>query len=225
MSPPLARLRGAARTYGSGHTEIVALRKSDCEVPRDARIALSGPSGSGKSTLLHLIAGLDEPTAGEIDWPAIGSRNDLRPGRVAFVFQGPSLLPALNVLENVALPLILSGVPNEEARRRAAEALEKLGLAELGERLPEEISAGQSQRAAVARALAGHPALILADEPTGQLDRESAALVVDVLLAATEHAGAGLVVATHDPDVANRLPERWELSGGELKRARVEGTS
>jgi ABC-type lipoprotein export system ATPase subunit len=225
VSPPLARLRGAARTYGSGRTAIVALHQSDCEVPRGARIALSGPSGSGKSTLLHLIAGLDEPTVGEVDWPAIGSQDELRPRSVAVIFQGLSLLPALSVLENVALPLVLSGVEDEDARRRAADALEKLDLAELGERLPEEISAGQAQRAAVARALAGDPILIIADEPTGQLDHVNGAMVVDVLLAAAEHAGAALVVATHDPDVAKRLPERWQLRDGELIGAQVEEAS
>src|SRR4051794_10610385 len=187
-----------------------------------ARVALVGPSGSGKSTLLHLLAGLDEPTRGEVSWPALGSRADLRPGPVAVIFQGPSLLPPLTVLENVALPIVLDGVPDQQARRRAHGALARLELAELADKLPEEISGGQAQRVAVARALAGRAQLLLADEPTGQLDRAAGAAVVDVLLAAAGHAGAALVVATHDPRVADRLAERWEMHSGRLTAASTE---
>src|SRR5438270_697050 len=109
MSAPLARCSRAARTYGRGPAATVALQPVDCEIGPGARLALVGPSGSGKSTLLHLLAGLDRPTQGTVEWPAIGDRQDLRPGPVAVVFQGPALLPALTVLENVALPLILAG--------------------------------------------------------------------------------------------------------------------
>jgi putative ABC transport system ATP-binding protein/lipoprotein-releasing system ATP-binding protein len=213
---PLARCRGAARTYGRGASATVALRPVDCEVAPRARIAIVGESGSGKSTLLHLLAGLDEPTGGEVSWPAIGARGDLRPGRVAVVFQGPALMPALSVLENVALPLVLGGEHAEDAEREAARALERLGLAELAAKLPEEISGGQSQRAAVARALAGRPRMILADEPTGQLDSVAARAVVDVLLAAADHAGAALLVCTHDRAVAERFPERWDIHSGSV---------
>jgi putative ABC transport system ATP-binding protein/lipoprotein-releasing system ATP-binding protein len=213
---PLVRCEGAARTYGSGATAAVALQPTDCIVPPHARVALVGASGSGKSTLLHLMAGLDEPTLGTVSWPAIGDRDALRPGPVAMIFQGPSLLPPLTVEENVALPLVLDGATDEDARRTAGEALELLGLASLAQKLPEEISGGQAQRVAVARAVAGDPRLILADEPTGQLDRASGAAVVDVLLAAAEHAGAGLVVATHDLSVADRLPNRWSMHDGRL---------
>jgi ABC-type lipoprotein export system ATPase subunit len=213
---PLVRCAGAARTFGSGAAATVALQATDCEVPPGARIAITGPSGSGKSTLVHLMAGLDDPTVGSVTWPAIGERGALRPGPVAVVFQGPSLLPPLTVRENVALPLVLGGTPDVEARSRAAAALERLDLLELSDKLPEEISGGQAQRAAVARALVGAPALILADEPTGQLDRLNGAAVIDVLLAAAEHSGAALVIATHDPLVAERLPERWEMHSGRL---------
>ena len=213
---PLVRCEGAARTYGSGASATVGLQPTSCEVGAGARVALVGPSGSGKSTLLHLMAGLDTPTAGSVDWPAIGSVEELRPGRVAVVFQGPSLLAPLTVLENVALPLVLGGLENATATTRARAALAELGLEVLAEKLPEEISGGQSQRVAVARALAGEPHLILADEPTGQLDHESGAAVVDVLLAAAAHSGAGLIVSTHDPAVAEHFPVRWMMSGGEL---------
>ena len=208
---------GVGRTYGAGHAATVALQPTECTVGEGARIAIMGPSGSGKSTLLHLMADLDDPTVGTVTWPAIGGRGALRPGPVAVVFQGPSLLPPLTVLENVALPLVLDGEPDAHARTVAHGALERLDLDELADKLPEEISGGQAQRVAVARALAGRPQLILADEPTGQLDRASATAVVDVLLAAAEHAGAALVVATHDPAVAERLPERWEIHSGRLK--------
>jgi ABC-type lipoprotein export system ATPase subunit len=215
-SDPLVRCRGAARTYGRGTTATVALQPSDCEVLPGQRVALVGPSGSGKSTLLHLMGGLDAPTVGSVDWPAIGGRDDLRPGPLAMVFQGPSLLPPLTVLENVGLPLILAGERDADARVKARAALDSLGLGDLADKLPEEISGGQSQRVAVARALAGEPRLILADEPTGQLDRTAGAQVVDVLLAASEHAGAALVVATHDPAVADRMGERWEIHSGRM---------
>jgi putative ABC transport system ATP-binding protein/lipoprotein-releasing system ATP-binding protein len=213
---PLVRCRGAARTYGRGATATVALQPTDCNVMTGARIALVGPSGSGKSTLLHLMAGLDEPTLGSVEWPAIGAPASLRPGPVAVIFQGPSLLPPLTVEENVALPLTLAGDRDHDAHVAARAALELVGLIGIADKLPEEISGGQAQRAAVARALAGRPRLILADEPTGQLDRASGAAVVEVLLAAADRADAAVVVATHDPTVAARFPETWQMDGGRL---------
>jgi putative ABC transport system ATP-binding protein/lipoprotein-releasing system ATP-binding protein len=217
----LVSCEGVGRTYGTGRAATVALQPTDCSVTAGARIAIMGPSGSGKSTLLHLMAGLDEPTVGSVSWPAIGDRGALRPGPVAVIFQGPSLLPPLTVLENVGLPLVLYGAPDDEARAAARRALGRLGLAELADKLPEEVSGGQAQRVAVARALAGRPQLILADEPTGQLDRASATAVVDVLLEAADHASAALVVATHDPVVAERLSERWEIHSGRLELEEV----
>lgn len=214
--PPLVRLRGAARSYGDGAAARVALRQTTCEVAAGARIGLMGPSGSGKSTLLHLMAGLDEPTVGSVDWPGIGSREALRPGPVAIVFQGPSLLPALSVVENVALPLIFGGQSDGEATVKADRALAQLELSELRDKLPEEISGGQAQRVAVCRALAGESRLILADEPTGQLDREIGSRVIDLLLEAAEHANAALLISTHDPAIATRLSTRWQLADGEL---------
>jgi putative ABC transport system ATP-binding protein/lipoprotein-releasing system ATP-binding protein len=216
---PLVLCAGVDRTYGHGSAATVALAPTDCAVLPGDRIALAGPSGSGKSTLLHLMAGLDTPTHGEISWPAIGEREELAPGRVAVIFQGPSLLEALTVRENVALALVLDGLRDADARVRADDALELLDLGELADKLPEEISGGQAQRVAVARALAGQPVLILADEPTGQLDRANGAVVIDVLLHAAEHAGAALVVSTHDPSVAARLPTRWQMHSGQLTGA------
>jgi putative ABC transport system ATP-binding protein/lipoprotein-releasing system ATP-binding protein len=218
------RCDGVTRTYGTGQAATVALQATDCEVNARERIALVGPSGSGKSTLLHLMAGLDDPSTGAVSWPAIGTREELRPARVAVIFQGPSLLPPLSVLENTALPLVIGGMTDTDAQRVARGALGTLGLEELADKLPEEISGGQAQRVAVARALAGQPSLILADEPTGQLDSVNAVVVVDVLLAASAHAGAALVISTHDLQVAARLPDRWEIHNGRLTNHAREAT-
>jgi putative ABC transport system ATP-binding protein/lipoprotein-releasing system ATP-binding protein len=220
---PLVACQGAGRTYGSGPTATVALQPADCIVSAGQRIAVVGPSGSGKSTLLHLMAGLDEPTVGGVDWPAIGDRDQLRPGPVAVIFQGPSLLAPLTVAENVVLPLVLDGHRDHEAHTIASAALQRLGLGDLASKLPEELSGGQAQRVAVCRAVAGSPRLILADEPTGQLDQANGATVVDALLEASAHAGAALVVSTHDPTVAGRLAERWEMRSGRLTTISREG--
>ena len=218
MSEALVECVGASRVYGTGSAATLALEPCDCAVEHGQRVALMGPSGSGKSTLLHLMAGLDRPTQGRVDWPAIGPREALRPGPVAVVFQGPSLLPPLTILENVQLPLVLNGSTLTEAAARAENSLELLGLADLRDKLPEEVSGGQAQRAAVARALAGEPTLLLADEPTGQLDHVAARQVVDALLATADATGGALVVATHDHEVAAALGERWEIHSGRLQR-------
>ena len=207
-----------ARTFGKGPAAIVAVHGVSCEVYAGQRIALTGPSGSGKTTLLHLFAGLDAPTTGTVEWPALGGISDLRPGPVAVVFQSPSLLPPLDVVENVALPLLLQGETSGLARSIAIAALERLGLDALASKLPEELSGGQAQRVAIARVLAGHPRLILADEPTGQLDHTNGALVVDALISAATELGAALIINTHDQSVADRLPIRWAMANGRLTR-------
>jgi ABC-type lipoprotein export system ATPase subunit len=180
------------------------------------RVAVAGPSGSGKSTLLHLMAGLDTPTGGQIGWPALGGLPTGRAGMVGVVFQGPSLLPALDVSENVALPLLFDGATGPAAASAATQALQRLGIDELAAKLPEELSGGQAQRVAVARVLASRPRLILADEPTGQLDHATGEQVVTVLLAAAGELDAALVVATHDPTVTARLDEQWQMRDGQL---------
>jgi ABC-type lipoprotein export system ATPase subunit len=218
-SDPLVRCRQVGRRYGRDDAATVALEGVDCEIFAADRVALIGPSGSGKSTLLHLMAGLDAPSRGEVSWPAIGDQAILRPGPIALVFQGPSLLAPLNVLENVALPLVLEGQRDSEAQAHAREALCHLDLAELAEKLPEELSGGQAQRVAIARALAGRPRLILADEPTSQLDRASGLRVTELLLAAARAAGAALVVATHDSRISDRLEQHWHVADGRLSTA------
>lgn len=217
MTEPLVRVENAGRSYHRGKTPVTALSSATCVVmPRD-RIALVGPSGSGKSTLLHLMGGLDAPTSGAVLWPALGARETLRPQKIGFVFQMPSLLPSLTVLENVELPLLLGCAGTREARSAALEALVRIGLGALAEKLPEELSGGQAQRVAVARALAGKPSLILADEPTGQLDHPTARLLFDVLLASLGGSDAALVVATHDPAVAKRMHTVWRMQHGILE--------
>jgi putative ABC transport system ATP-binding protein len=215
----VARCEAVSRTYRTGDALLHAVRGVDCVVRATARVAVSGPSGSGKSTLLHLLAGLDRPTAGAVDWPDLGRAADGRPARVSVVFQGPSLVPTLDVAENVALPLVLSGVPAAQAQPCAAAALERLELDGLAALLPEELSGGQAQRVAVARALAHRPRLLLADEPTGQLDRDTGARLLAVLLSAVDELGAALVVATHDPAVAELLREQWLMDHGSLVSA------
>jgi putative ABC transport system ATP-binding protein len=210
----LARCTDLTRTYGSGAGEVRALRGVSCTLRPGVQVALTGPSGSGKSTLLHLLAGLDTPTSGTIAWPGLNGSPEGRPGLIGMVFQGPSLLPPLDVTENIALPLLLAGFTETQAREQALAALHDIGLDELAARLPEELSGGQAQRVAVARALAVQPRVILADEPTGQLDSAHAAQVVGLLLDAATLLGAALVLSTHDLTIAERLPERWRMADG-----------
>lgn len=216
VSDVVVRAVDVARTFGSGPSAVVAVHGASCEVHLGELIALTGPSGSGKTTLLHLLAGLDDPTKGTIEWPSIGGHDHLRPGPIAIVFQTPSLLPPLDVVENVALPLLLQGIDRHTARKTAGEALRRLDLELLSAKLPEELSGGQAQRVAVARVLAGRPQLILADEPTGQLDHASGAAIIDALIAAATETGAALIVNTHDTTVAHRLDHHWSMMNGRL---------
>lgn len=212
----LAQCTNVGRTYGTGRTAVVALHGVTCHVDPADQIAVVGASGSGKTTLLHLLAGIDEPTTGVVEWPGIGNPNRLRPWPISVVFQGPSLLPPLDVCENVALPVLLLGADLETAHAAAQAALGRLGLDALARKLPDELSGGQGQRVAVARALASSPRLILADEPTGQLDRETGREVIDALVEITRDTRAALVVATHDVDIAARFGRRWEMHDGAL---------
>lgn len=221
---PLAECRDASLTFGSGSAAVVAVHGTSCAVLPGARIAIAGPSGSGKSTFLHLIGGLERPTTGSVTWPAL-SENDASSARgIGVVFQGPSLIPTLSVTENVAVPLILSGTCDHDAQQRARDCLARVRAEEFADKLPEELSGGQAQRAAVARVLAQAPALILADEPTGQLDHDTGRRVVDALLAAADEVGAALVVTSHDPRVTERLAERWTMHEGRLDTAPLQPT-
>jgi ABC-type lipoprotein export system ATPase subunit len=211
----LVATRDVARTYLRGGAKIEALRPTTCTIPARARIAIMGSSGSGKSTLLHLFAGLELPSAGEIRWPAFGERDQLRPANVAIAFQGPSLVPFLNARENVALPLFLLGKA-AHAKDAAMAELARFDLVDLAEKLPDELSGGQAQRVALARAMASRPRLLLADEPTGQLDQVTGRSAIAALLAWAEVTGSGVIVATHDPAVAQHLDETWYMEHGRL---------
>src|SRR5258708_3052689 len=212
MSEMLVRMDNIGRAYSRGKTPVVAVAFATCTVVPGDRIALVGPSGSGKSTLLHLLGGLDKLTSGSLTWPALGASETLRPSKIGLVFQMPSLLAPLTVVENVEIPLLLGQASTEKARTAALDALERIGLQSIAEKLPEELSGGQAQRVAVARALATQPKLILADEPTGQLDHPTAKHLFDVLLASLEGTETALVVATHDLAVAERMHTVWHAT-------------
>lgn len=220
MNPAeIIRSENAGHTYGSGQRAVVAVHGATCVVRAGARIALTGPSGSGKSTLLHMMAGLERVTSGEMTWPNFAGHPSGNPQSIGVIFQGPSLIPSLNAVENVALPLLLNGTRPSDASRRALVALAELELDGLAEKLPDELSGGQAQRVAIARVLATRPTVILADEPTGLLDGAAARHVVDVLIHAADELGAALVVSTHDLDIATRLATRWEMHDGRLLTA------
>lgn len=206
---------GVSRVFGTGSGAVVAVHGTSCVIETGARVAVIGSSGSGKSTLLHLIAGLEQPTVGSVTWPGLPLAPD-RAFEIGVVFQSPSLVPALTVEENIALPLILAATPDGEWRSRAAEALAAVGLDDLAGRLPEELSGGQGQRVAVARVLAQRPRLVLADEPTGQLDRAGGQHLIEVLLSTATQIGAAVVVSTHDRAVADRLETHWYMDEGRL---------
>jgi lipoprotein-releasing system ATP-binding protein len=215
MTDVVVETRRLTRSFKRGGKIVEALAPATCRIRTGDEIALMGPSGSGKSTFLHLMAGLDHPSAGEIRWPMLGESATLRPGQIAIVFQSPSLMPPLNVLENVELPLLL-GRAVGDTRATAMEALDRVGLADLAEKLPEQLSGGQGQRVAVARAMAVRPQLLLADEPTGQLDQATGKALLDCLLEWLAGSPTALVVATHDPVVAERLKGIWRMDHGHL---------
>jgi ABC-type lipoprotein export system ATPase subunit len=224
MPNALVEAVAVGRSYRIGNDSFLGLAPATCRVLPGDRIALVGPSGSGKSTLLNLMAGLDRPSSGRIAWPLLGAIGDLRPTKVACVFQMPSLLPALTVVENVELPLLL-GRSAGDCRRAALTALDLLGLGELSKKLPEELSGGQAQRVAVARAIAGEPRLLLADEPTSQLDQASADQLLDAMLAQFAGKATAIVIATHDIGVAARMDRLWRMHHGLLELSAADAVA
>jgi putative ABC transport system ATP-binding protein len=205
---PVISLIEAGRTYDLGRVQVPALVNASFAVERGEFVAILGPSGSGKSTLLNIIGCLDRPTSGQylLEGTSVTELDDdalarLRSRTIGFVFQSYNLLPRTSALENVAAPLLYQGVGRRERHARAAAALERLGLGDRLDHEPTELSGGQQQRVALARALVTDPAVILADEPTGNLDSASGGEVIE-LLRELHHAGRTLVLVTHDPDVA-----------------------
>jgi ABC-type lipoprotein export system ATPase subunit len=216
MPDVLVQGKDVARCFSQGGSDILALRPASFAIRSADRIALLGRSGSGKSTLVHLIAGLDAPTGGALSWPALARDSALRPTYIGIVFQAPSLIPTLSVIENVEVPLRIGGRISSP-RTLAMAALEALGLASLADKVPGELSGGQAQRVALARTIALKPRLILADEPTGQLDQSIARQTVNTLLDSLEGNDTAVVVATHDPSVAERMKTTWLMDHGELR--------
>jgi putative ABC transport system ATP-binding protein len=224
---PLVELRGVTKAYREGDAERVVLRGVDAAIRRGELCVLIGRSGSGKSTLLNLIGGIDVPTAGEIvvdGLPLAGTsesaRTLFRRHHVGFVFQFFNLIPTLTVEENLRLPLELNGRPREAARARAGALLAEVGLADRGATFPERLSGGEQQRVAVARALVHEPLLVLADEPTGNLDLDTGRQVLELLDRLTRRAGRTMVMATHSPEVVGLADRIFRLQDGRLVEVR-----
>lgn len=225
MNEALVQIKAVGKTYPATDGESSrVLSGITCGIEPEARIALIGPSGSGKSTLLHIIGGFIPPTDGEVSWPALGAQQGLLPEKVQAVFQAPSLFPALNVRENIALPLLLAGRSAAPGFTPGA-LLARFDLADLALKLPEELSGGQAQRIAMLRALSISPLLILADEPTGQLDSKTAQEFLTTVFEMVSEIGAALIIATHDPAVAARMDRQWSIDHGKLFVDTNKGTA
>lgn len=205
----LARLRGVSRTYQKGKEKVEVLHDLDLDIPQGDFVAIMGPSGSGKTTLLNLLGGLDKPSAGsvrvgnaEISSMSNSQLSNWRSTNVGFIFQFYNLLPVLSALRNVELPLLLTNFNSKERTKRATIALDIVGLADRAKHYPRELSGGQEQRVAIARAIVSDPSLLLCDEPTGDLDRETADEILRLLQALNRNHGKTIVMVTHDAQAA-----------------------
>ena len=217
------RCRGLTKVYRKGDNEIIPLAGLDLDIGRGSFVSLMGPSGSGKTTLLNLLAGIDSATRGTL---AIGpreisamTRDQLaawRAREVGIIFQSYNLVPVLTAFENIELPLLLQPLSRRERERRVLRALETVGLADRAGHFPRQLSGGQEQRVAIARAIVADPPLLLADEPTGDLDRTSADMVLDLLERLRTERGATIVMVTHDPAAAARAQVQLHLDKGRL---------
>jgi ABC-type lipoprotein export system ATPase subunit len=230
MNPPLIRLRHVTREYGPPESRVRALDDLSLDIAAHDFVAITGPSGCGKSTLLHLLGGLDTPTAGELFIGDLPLHNAAEKALTAYrrrdlgiVFQFFNLLPTMNVLENVSLPLLLAGQPPSRVQPLALELLEMVGLANRATHFAHQLSGGEMQRTAIARALIHRPRLLLADEPTGNLDSVGAWRVIDVLRTVAAQAMTTLVIVTHSEEVANAAFRRICLRDGREVEAQAEG--
>jgi lipoprotein-releasing system ATP-binding protein len=218
MNEPLLEACDVRKVYGDGSGEVVALDHVSLSIHRGQTLAVVGASGAGKSTLLHILGGLDQPTQGRVliegrslDQMSDRERTTLRNQALGFIYQFHHLLPEFTAEENVAMPLLIRRESDQSARERARQVLEKVGLSHRLHHTPAMLSGGERQRVAIARALVTDPRCVLADEPTGNLDRTTAAKVFDVLLERVRASQCGLVVVTHDPELAARCDARLEL--------------
>ena len=223
MAETVVRCEGVSRVYNDGAVPVHALRGVDFELAAGEWVSLAGPSGSGKSTLLHVIGGLDQPSDGSVvvdrvELTALTEAQlaDLRLRRIGFVFQAYNLIPVLSALENVEFIMQLQGVAAADRRARASDALHSLGLAELADRRPGEMSGGQQQRVAIARAIAAGPALLLADEPSANLDTATTKELLDLLRKLNQERGVTILTATHDPMVMQYTSRRVNLRDGSV---------
>lgn len=214
---------GVRKTYDTGKVRVDALRGVDLCIERGEMVAVMGPSGCGKTTLLNVLSGLDDVTGGEvvIDGALIHEMSDkkrtrYRAEKMGFVFQSYNLLPVLSVVENVELPLLVSGVKQSQARTRAAETLELVNLSEEGDKRPAELSGGQQQRVAIARALVNEPAIVWGDEPTGNLDSETSGGIMDLLCRLNKEKSQTFVLVTHDLAVGRRANRILRMADGEI---------
>ena len=224
MSEVLLRCQRVTRRFSLAANEVPVLRGLDLEVRKGEQIAILGASGSGKSTLLHVLGGLDRPNEGQVslcgeNLTGLSDRQigRLRNRHLGFVYQFHHLLAEFSALENVMLPLSIARIDSVSASQRATEILEAVGLGQRLHHRPGELSGGERQRAAVARALVTRPSLVLADEPTGNLDRQTAWHVFDLILSLNRRQGAGLVMVTHDLELADRMDKRYRLEDGVLR--------
>ncbi len=220
-STPIIFAKGVMKTYRSRDVVVEALNNVDFEVMPGEMVAVMGPSGSGKTTLLNCMSGLDSIDAGDVSIAGQLLRtmsddalSDYRATSMGFVFQAYNLLPVLSAQENVELPLVLAGTSQKLARERAAEKLELVGLSDRGDHLPAELSGGQQQRVAIARALANDPAIVWADEPTGNLDSTNATEIMDLLTRLNKERGQTFVLVTHSEDVGGRADRIVRMSDG-----------
>jgi putative ABC transport system ATP-binding protein len=227
MEGAMIRMRQVRKAYTMGRVEVEALRGVDLDISRNEYVAVVGPSGSGKSTLMNIVGCLDTPTSGEyvLSGEAVKGldRNrlaEIRNKHIGFVFQNFNLLPYASALENVELPLLFAGVPARERKERAAEMLRRVDLAERMDHKPTELSGGQMQRVAIARALVNDPAIILADEPTGNLDSASGHAIVD-LFQELHDAGQTIVMITHDQAVAKLASRVVQIRDGQIVEDRT----